>query len=61
MYRQNYDKLGELQQPGSISHNKVVFSHTQADSKVKHFYANESLSKVTTAIDLIALLQERDG
>ena len=49
--------------PSEIFNNafQVVCTHSQADRRVQHFYANQSLLKVTTAINLIALLQEMDG
>lgn len=44
---------------GTCSKYYQVFHHTQADRKVKNFYANDSLLRVTTEANLIALLQEQ--
>ena len=46
IYRQHFDLPGESQTPGSVSNVRECFSHSQADRKVQHFYANESLLKV---------------
>ena len=58
MYRGNFDRPGQLHEPGSISNLKEVLHHTQADYHCKNFFANEALLKVVTESNMIALLQE---
>ena len=56
IYRQEFDLMGQLQEPGSISWTKQVCNHKRADIKNKNYFANENLLHVTTLINLIAML-----
>ena len=56
IYRQEFDLPGQKQEVGSVDWVKTIFNHTQADARLKNFFANEGLIKVTTAINLITLL-----
>ena len=59
IWRQHFDLPHQLAEEGSISHFKLIFSHSQADWRCKQYYANDSLMRVVTEANLIALLQEQ--
>jgi hypothetical protein len=61
LYRQEYDLMGQLQEPGSISWTKQVCNHKQADFKNKNYFANENLLQVTTVMNLMAILYTECG
>ena len=61
IYMQEFFLAGQKQEVGSVDWTKEVFHHTQADARLKNFFANESLIKVTTAINLITLLGQQLG
>ena len=61
IYRQEFDLKGQVQELGSVSNVKELFNHTKADIRIKNFFANESLVKVTTAINLISVLSQQLG
>ena len=59
IWRQEFDLNHQLDEEGSISNFKLIFNHSQADWRCKQFYANDSLMRVVTEANLIALLQEQ--
>ena len=61
IYRQEYDLRGQVQELGSVSSNKELFGHSKADIRIKNFFANESLVKVTNAINLLTVLGQQLG
>ena len=61
IYRQELDLRGQVQELGSVSSNKELFGHSKADIRIKNFFANESLMKVTTAINLLTVLGQQLG
>ena len=59
IWRQEFDLNHQLDEEGSISNFKLIFNHSQADWRCKQYYANDSLMRVVTEANLIALLQEQ--
>ena len=59
MFRQLFDLSGQLPEPGSQSWTKEVFEHRKADTRIKNFYANESLLRVSTLINMFVILAEQ--
>ena len=58
---QEFFLSGQKQEVGSVDWVKTVFNHTRADTRLKDFFANESLAKVTNAINLITVLGHQLG
>ena len=61
IWRETFDLPHQLSEAGSVSNIKTLGTHSQADSKVQNFYANDSLLRVVTKANVIALLQEQHG
>ena len=61
IWRETFDLQHQLSEAGSVSNIKTLGNHSQADSKVQNFYANDSLLRVVTKANVIALLQEQHG
>ena len=61
IWRETYDLQLQLSEAGSISNIKTIGTHIQADYKVQNYYANDSLLRVVTKANVIALLQEQYG
>ena len=61
MWRQEFDLPGQTPELGSISWTKEIFNHRKADMRIKDFFANESLLRVTTAINMLAFHGQQLG